>query len=138
MRGLLADANSEGSLRAILRVCRSPGWRDIWLELRVPAFAFKDFSLDPEIKDDVLWQFCQDEGLILFTDNRNEIGATSLGRAIREKGTAQSLPVLTTADSRRVLTDRAYTAKAAERMIDILMDIDLYRGTGRLYLPEQA
>lgn len=115
-----------------------PGWRSFWLELRVPTFSFGDLSLDEEMQDDVLWEFCQSEQLVLFTDNRNETGATSLGRAIRERNTANSLPVLTPADAQRLYADAAYAERAAERMLEILMEIDRYRGAGRLFVPREG
>jgi hypothetical protein len=138
MRGLLADVNAGGYLAAILKVCRGPAWRSFWLELRVPTFSFRDLWLDQETQDDLLWQFCQSEQLVLFTDNRNETGATSLGRAIRELNTASSLPVLTPADAQRLYSDAGYAERAAERMLEILMEIDRYRGTGRLFLPREG
>jgi len=43
---------------------------------------------------------------------------------------ADSLPVITIADSGRVLSDRLYAEQVAERLLDYLMRIDDFRGTG--------
>jgi hypothetical protein len=45
------------------------------------------------------------------------------------------LPVLTLADQDRVLRDRSYAGVVAERLLEILFDLDNLRGSGRLYLP---
>ena len=39
------------------------------------------------------------------------------------------------ADPGRVLNDRAYAEGVAEMLLERLLDIDLYRGVGRIYLP---
>ena len=138
MRGLLADVNAEGYLRALLRICQGPGWRSLWLELRIPVFTFGDLSLDVEMSDSEMWQFCQREGLILITDNRNEEGTDSLGATIRARNTVDSLPVITPADAQRLLADRIYCERAAIEMMEILMDIESRRGAGRLFIPREA
>jgi hypothetical protein len=42
---------------------------------------------------------------------------------------------LALANPRRVLRERAYAEKTAERVLDYLMRIDQFRGAGRLYAP---
>jgi hypothetical protein len=138
MRGLLADVNAEGYLQALMRVCRGPGWRGLWLELRVPVFTFDDLSIDRELADSEIWAFCQREGLVLLTDNRNEEGEDSLGATIRSRNAVESLPVVTPADARRLLVDRAYCERAAIELMEILMDIESRRGAGRLFIPRET
>jgi hypothetical protein len=46
-----------------------------------------------------------------------------------------SLPVVTIGDADRVLRDRDYAEKVAERLLDYLMRIDEVRGAGRIYVP---
>lgn len=72
---------------------------------------------------------------VLITSNRNQDDADSLETAIRDRGTTDSLPVLTISDPDRFHTDRNYVDKVVEALLDILLDIEVYRGTGRLYLP---
>ncbi len=55
--------------------------------------------------------------------------------AIRQWNDPNCLPVLTLSDPRRVARDREYAEAVVERLIQILLEIDLARGTGRLFLP---
>jgi hypothetical protein len=69
------------------------------------------------------------------TGNRNAQGPTSLEAVIRRLNRPDCLPVVTLADPRRLLTDSGYAGRTAERLLDYLMQIEQYRGTGRLYVP---
>lgn len=69
------------------------------------------------------------------TSNRNQSGEDSLEATLRQRATPESLPVLTISDPERLHHDRAYVENVIESLLDILLDIDAYRGTERLYLP---
>ncbi len=71
----------------------------------------------------------------MITGNRNDDGPTSLEATIRNENQPDSLPVITIGDADRVLRDRIYAEKVAERLLDYLMRIDEVRGTGRIYVP---
>jgi hypothetical protein len=73
--------------------------------------------------------------MILITGNRNAEGPDSLEVTLRMCNTAESLPVFTIADVDRVLNSKDYAERVVARLIDYLLEIDRYRGTGRLYLP---
>jgi hypothetical protein len=135
MLGLLADANAGGHLRALLIVCDGPSWRSPWSATDVHVFRLERLGLPPTVADDVLWRPCQQNNLVLLTANRNRQGSDSLGETIARENTPQSLPVVTLANAERVLLDRAYCDRAAERLIEILMEIDRPRGAGRLWIP---
>ncbi len=135
MCGLLADEHADAHLRVLVQICTGPRWCDIWTALNVPHYSFADFNLSQGISDLVLWQFCQAESLLLVTANRNGRGSDSLDVTIRTHGTATSLPVLTIADERLMLVDRGYAERAGIRLLEILLDLDEFRGTGRLFLP---
>jgi hypothetical protein len=135
MPELLADANAEGHLEALVAVCRSPDWIDIWSNLQIKVMRLRDLGLPPTIADDVLWRECQQRGLVLVTSNRNNKGPHSLSATIAREGNAHSLPVLTLADADRLITDRAYCRDAAVRLMEILDDLEAARGAGRLWLP---
>ena len=135
MCGLLADEHADAHLRALVQVCNSPRWREIWTTIGVRNHGFSDFKLSPGISDLILWQFCQAESLLLVTANRNGRGSDSLDVTIRTHGIATSLPVLTIADERLMLVDRGYAERAGIRLLEILLDLDEFRGTGRLFLP---
>ena len=53
---------------------------------------------------------------------------------IRLENTDSCLPVLTIANPARIDTDRAYAEHAAERLLEVLMDLDGLRGAGRIEL----
>ena len=59
----------------------------------------------------------------------------SLEMTLRQQVTKSSLPVFTLADPERVLNDRSYAEVVAEILLERLLDIDHYRGVGRIYLP---
>ena len=40
------------------------------------------------------------------------------------------------ADPKRLLGERAYAERVAIRLMEILLEVDRFRGSGRLYLPE--
>jgi hypothetical protein len=43
--------------------------------------------------------------------------------------------VLTLAGPDRVIHSRTYAERVVERLLECLIDMDNYRGTGRVYLP---
>ena len=59
----------------------------------------------------------------------------ALEAVIEWNNTPTSLPVLTIGAPPRVLSSRAYAERVATRLLEVLLDVEQYRGTGRLYLP---
>lgn len=135
MLGLPADENCDAHLAALLRICRSNQWREIWDAIGMGAHTFESLQVRRALPDDQLWAMCQRDGLILLTANRNQDGPASLEATIRSRGTATSLPVITLADAVRLLRDSAYAEDAAIQLMELLLDIDSMKGTGRVYLP---
>jgi hypothetical protein len=135
VQAILADANIQGHLQALLTVLEGPFWREVWASLALPLFTFRDLGLAVDAADATVWQICQQRQVILITANRNAAGPDSLEATIRTCNTATSLPVFTLADPGQVLRSRDYAERVAERLLEYLIDIDNYRGTGRLYLP---
>jgi hypothetical protein len=135
MQGILADINVGKQLRSVLMIWTSETWREIWDALGLRVFSFARLGLSHRSPDSLIWRTCQREQLVLITANRNEEGPDSLEATIRNENQPDSLPVVTIANARRVLSDRAYAERVAESLLDYLMRIDEYRGTGRLYVP---
>lgn len=133
MQTVLNDYNCEGQARAIFRTLDEGGYlKLIPLELRF----FIDVGLAISAEDAVVWQHCQDHGLVLLTGNRKTSdGVRSLESAIRRKSTSHSLPVLTISNLRRVLTDPAYCQACALRLAEVMLDVNVYCGVQRVYLP---
>jgi hypothetical protein len=61
-------------------------------------------------------------------------GPDSLEQVIREENLADSLPVLTIASVTR-LHEPLYRERCCLRLVEIALDLEGYRGTGRLFLP---
>ena len=83
----------------------------------------------------MVWQTCQDNELILITGNRNHDGPTSLEATIRERLKPDSLPVVTVSKVKSLGLNSTYTAQVGVKLMDYILNIDDYRGTGRLYVP---
>jgi hypothetical protein len=135
VRGILSDANIQGHVQALVHVLEGPAWREVWDSLSLSLCVFRDLGLDRHVKDSDLWQKCQEEQVVLITANRNADGPDSLEATLRTRNMPESLPIFTLADPAQVLRSRDYAERVVERLLDYLLDIDKYRGTGRLYLP---
>jgi hypothetical protein len=135
MRAILGDVNVQGHVGILVHILESATWREIWAGLNLSVLTFADLGLERDATDDVIWQTCQREQAVLITANRNDDGPTSLEATLRSHNTATSLPVLTVADVERVRQSRNYAERVVESLLEYLLDIDSYRGTGRLYLP---
>jgi hypothetical protein len=135
MRGILADINVRRHWDELFSRLMSDQWRDLWLRLNLQVETFPSLGLPLTAPDSVIWQVCQQQQLILITDNRNANDPDSLEATIRAHNTPTSLPVFTVADAARVLKNKPYAEQVAEKLLEYLLDIDNLRGTGRLYLP---
>ena len=135
MRGILADINVGRQRRAILAIWATETWRDLWNALGLSVLSFPTLGLSYNASDALIWTTCQREELVLITGNRNKRGSDSLEAVIQRENRGDSLPVITIANSGRVLSDRLYAEQVAERLLDYLMRIDDFRGAGRIYVP---
>jgi hypothetical protein len=135
MRGILADINVGKQRSAILAIWASDAWRDLWTALGLSVQSFPSLGLPYNASDALIWATCQREGLVLITGNRNKRGPDSLQAVLDGENRADSLPVITIADARRVLNDRLYAEQVAERLLEKLIAIDDFRGAGRIYVP---
>ena len=71
----------------------------------------------------------------MLTANRNDEGPHSLEATIRALTIPSSLPVLTIADPELVLASRDYAERVAIQVLQYLLDLDHFRGVGRLFVP---
>ncbi len=134
MQVILSDHNCEGQAQAIFDVLT---YRGDWLELAPMELSwFRDVRLPATADDEVVWRFCQQQRYILLTGNRRtDDREKALEFIIRRFGTPDSLPVLTIGNLKRVTADLGYRERCAERLAEIIADLDRYLGSGRLYLP---
>jgi hypothetical protein len=135
MPAIMADHDIEGQMQVLLRLLTSAAWFEVWHELAIRVESFASLELPENTSDIALWQFCQTQQIILITGNRNKAGPEALEAVIEQNNTPTSLPVLTIGTPPRVLSSREYAERVVTRLLEILFDVEQYRGTGRLYLP---
>ena len=135
MRGILADNDVEGYVRIIHAIWLSETWRDLWNGLGLSVESLSTLRLPHDSSDALIWRMCQKENLVLVTANRNASDPDSLEPVIRNEDQPDSLPVVTLANPQRILRDRLYAEKVAERLLEYLIRIDEFRGAGRIYVP---
>jgi Tfp pilus assembly ATPase PilU len=135
MAGILADNDVQGQFHELVQLLGSKKWRKRWESLHVTVETFQTLGLAPEASDRVVWQTCQKRGIVLFTGNRNDESPESLETTIRLQNKINSFPVITLSDPKRFLHDRGYVHRVAKRLLEILRDLDNYRGAGRLWVP---
>lgn len=135
MTGILADANIQGQVDWLVVVMQAEPWKLFWdhLGLRYPRFV--DVGLAPDSPDDLVWETCQREELVLITDNRTRKTPDSLEATIRSRNTPNSLPVVTIAKIARLRRSRQYADRIIDGLLDALLRINTLRGTGRIFLP---
>lgn len=132
---LLADVNAVGHFEYLAALMQGAEWIDFWNDLELKLLTFDDIDLPPDANDLEVWQRCQAEELVLLTDNRNHESPDSLQAAILTLNTPDSIPVFTISDLKQFRARREYADRVVERFYEYLMELDRYRGTGRLFLP---
>ncbi|HEX5273136.1 MAG TPA: hypothetical protein VFW33_21720 [Gemmataceae bacterium] len=135
MTGILPDVNIEGHFQILLRLLQQGHRAEFWAHMRLRTPTFGDLGLAADTPDVIVWGLCQREGLVLLTANRNYEGPDSLEAAIRTLNTPTSLPVLTLATPEHILHGREYAARVADRLLEMLFEIDRHLGAGRLFVP---
>jgi len=72
--------------------------------------------------------------MLLLTGNRNMTDEDSLQQTLRDENRPDSIPVITIANVNRV-RERNYREECANRLAEICSDVEIYLGTGRLFIP---
>jgi hypothetical protein len=128
---VLADHNIEGQATILLGVLGAEGWLELF-PLRLVTFAQVGLSYDSD--DRQVWRFAQANGMVLLTANRRMKGENTLEQTIRDENTLHALPVLTIGNVNRMV-EKAYRERCATRLLEIGLDLESYRGTGRIFIP---
>ena len=129
---ILSDENCIGQVEKIYDELERLGYVAL---LDVDLISWQQAALAKGTTDDDVWRFCQQNNYLLITDNRTgSDGEKALEFVIRRLVTPTSLPVLTIGNSKRVNRDREYCIACAERLADIIFELEIYRGVTRLYL----
>lgn len=129
---VLVDRNLRGHSIILGGSLAASGWLEL---IDIRFVLFDEVGLEVDSSDRVVWQYAQANGMILLTANRSMKGKDSLEQVIREENTQASLPVITIGNIDRLLTEPEYRDRCVNRLVDIVVDIDDYRGTRRIFIP---
>ena len=127
----LVDYNLDGYALIFLGILTKLGWLEF---VSMQFVTFKEAGLLMESSDRVVWRYAQEHQMSILTANRNMKGEDSLEQVIREENTEDSFPVLTIGSLDR-LSEADYRERCVERLIEVAVDIDRYKGVGRLFIP---
>jgi hypothetical protein len=128
---ILVDHNVEGQATLLWGTLAADGWLEL-VPLRLVTFAQAGLPINST--DRVVWRFAQAHQMLLLTDNRSMRGEDSLQRTLREENTSSSLPVLTIGSSDR-MDESGYRKRCATRLVEIVLDLEVYLGSSRLFIP---
>jgi len=128
----LVDHNLEGHALILSGNITNLGWLDL---LPIRFITFEEVALSTTSDDQVVWRFSQANQMILLTANRSMKGRNSLEQVMREENTSTSLPVVTIGNADRILSDPNYRNRCVDRLIEIVFDINDYRGARRIFIP---
>jgi len=128
----LIDHNLKGHALIFFGAIATQGWLDI-VPIQFVTFAEIDLLIDSD--DRTVWRLAQENQMILLTANRSMKGKDSLEQVMREENTSESLPVITVSNADRLLNDSEYRGRCVESLVEIVLDIDTYRGVRRIFLP---
>jgi hypothetical protein len=128
----LVDHNLRGHSVVLAGSFVASGWLDL---VAVQFVLFEAVGLADDANDRVVWRCAQAQEMILITANRSMKGEDSLEQVMREENTAKSLPVVTIANIDRLLAEPNYRDRCVNRLVDIIVDIEDYRGARRIFIP---
>jgi hypothetical protein len=140
MPGLLADVNVQGHLPYLERLVEQLGLLEVITELGLALATFPDLGLDRGLDDRTLWNFCQANGWVLFTDNRNHEDKDSLEATLRDSWHDGHLPVLSLANKGRFENSEVYATRVVEDVADLLFSVfhEGIRDQPRIFVPRQV
>jgi hypothetical protein len=128
----LVDRNLEGHALLLSGSLTNQGWSEL---LSVRFMLLEEMNLSATSNDRVVWRFAQANQMILLTANRRMKGKDSLEQVLREENTPTSLPVATIGDADRLLTDTDYRDLCVNRLLELVLYLDNYLGTRRIFIP---
>lgn len=128
----LIDYNLQKYAAILLGKIASDGWLDL---IPISFVFFRDIKLSTDASDRVVWRLAQENRMILLTANRNMKGEDSLEQVLREENAPDSLPVITIGNLDRFSKEAGYRSGCADRIIEIVLDIENYSGVGRIFIP---
>lgn len=136
MATILIDQHCEGHAVLLGYAIERLGLAEL---VSVTFLAFEDVALPETASDEIVWQFCQDNGYLLLTGNRRTVdGDISLELVTQRLANDHCMPILTIGSLDRLRTDSLYCDRCAATVVDVVWGIEQlqqYLGTPRLYIP---
>ncbi len=120
MHGLLADENFQGHMPRLGQALRSLDLSDLLAEEAIRFESFRDHGLASGLDDRSLWNYCQDEGFVLLTYDKNNDGPNSLQATMEDSWIVGRLPVITVSNQNQFARDGAYAVRVASSIAEIL------------------
>ena len=128
----LVDHNLRGHSVVLAGSLAASGWLEL---ISIRFVLFEEVSLAVTSDDRVVWQYAQDNQMILITANRSMKGKDSLDQVMRDENTPASLPVVTIGNIDRLMAEPDYRERCVDRLVDIVIDIEDYQGARRIFIP---
>ncbi len=128
----LVDHNLRGHSVVLAGSLAASGWLEL---ISIRFVLFEEVGLAVTSDDRVVWQYAQDNQMILITANRSMKGKDSLEQVMREENTSTSLPVVTIGNIDRLMAEPEYRERCVDRLVDIVIDIEDYQGARRIFIP---
>ena len=122
-RGLLIDTNIDGFREYLQALLVKIGLWSTLIEADIEIAMFAEVGIEADLPDRPLWNYCQRDGWVLFTDNRNREGDDSLQATLDELWAVGDLPVLTVANKERFRRDSYYATQVASEIAEILFGV---------------
>jgi len=129
---ILVDHNLRGHSVVLAGSLVASGWLEL---ISIRFVLFEEVGLEVNSNDRVVWRCAQANKMILLTANRSMKGKDSLEQVMREENTQTSLPVITIGNIDRLLAEPEYRHRCVNRLVDIVVDIEDYRGARRIFIP---
>jgi hypothetical protein len=128
---ILVDQDLLGFDIFIEEGLKETGWDQL---LQCQFKRLRDYDLPANLSDQEIWRFVQTHRLLLITNNRNSEDEESLQATIERENTADAWPIITVSD-KDSLIQTGYRQRVAHRLVEIIIDLENYFGTGRLFVP---
>jgi hypothetical protein len=137
MQGLLADVNVQGHLPYLRRLLETLDLWAVLAELNLRLVTFRGLQLPHDLDDRPLWNYCQQDGWVLLTENRNHDGPDSLQATLSDSWQTGYLPVLTLSNKGRFERKPEYAVRVATDVAELLFGIahGQHREQPRIYVP---
>jgi len=106
-------------------------------ELGLTLATFPDLGLDRDLDDRAVWNYCQKNGWVLFTDNRNREDENSLEATLQDSWHVGLLPILTLANKEKFENSALYATRVAEDVAELLFSVfhEGIRNQPRIFVP---